>query len=326
VSACPLDAAAYYHNRVWAIVPVPRGEKAPIQSGWCDKRFGEDIPKWFSHNPNVAVILGPRSGDLVDIDLDCPEGIELADLYLPPTGAIFGRAGKPRSHRFYIAPDAIKEAFADPISGEMLVELRAAGRSGGCHCTVVPPSVHPSGERIEWCGDAVAPTGLDARVLRRRAAWLAIACIVARYVSEQAAQRPGPDLPRVLWECDRELGRVAFRWLGQSDPDAPQRTPRPQASQHQRDLDLAEVVAAIPNNCDWETWNRVGMAIFAAAKDEGDGQVVFDDFSAKSFKYNSRTTEERWRGYRRSPPTRIGMGTLVYLARQAGWKPKRGAA
>jgi len=96
--------------------------------------------------------------------------------------------------------------------------------------------------------------------------------------------------------------------------------------QHHRDLDLAEVVAAIPNDCDWESWNRIGMAIFAASKNQGDGFVVFDDFSAKSPKYDSRTTAERWESYRHCPPTRIGMGTLVYFAKQAGWSPKRESA
>jgi hypothetical protein len=37
------------------------------------------------------VILGLASCGLADIDLDSPEAIELADLYLPVTGAVFGR-------------------------------------------------------------------------------------------------------------------------------------------------------------------------------------------------------------------------------------------
>jgi hypothetical protein len=153
-------------------------------------------------------------------------------------------------------------------------------------------------------------------------AWLAIGCLTLRYVSKHAARHPGPDLPRILWEFDHELGRAAYRWLGQPDPDAPRRYPRRRAEQNSHDIDLAELVDTIPNDCDWNNWNRIGMAIFAAAKDKGDGFVIFDNFSAKSASYNPHDVEERWRNYERSPPTRIGMGTLVHLARQAGWSPK----
>ena len=243
----------------------------------------------------------------------------LADLYLPATGAKFGRESKARSHRLYVSPGAIYEAFADPISGEMLLELRGDGREGGAHLTLLPPSI-ADGERRAWYGDTIAPAAVDARILRRRVTLLATACLVQHYISESTAQRPGPDFPRLLWEFDRELGRVAYRWLGRPDPDTPQRYPRRRSELSQRDLDLAEIVHAIPNNCSWEEWNRIGMAIFTASDGSGDGFVAFDDFSAKSAtKYNPRTVAERWRNYRRSPPSRIGMGSLVHLARQAGW-------
>jgi hypothetical protein len=146
-----------------------------------------------------------------------------------------------------------------------------------------------------------------------------------RYVSENAARRPGPDLPQLLWDADHEVGRSAFRWLGMPAPDASQRYPRPQKELSRRDLDLADIVHAIPNNCGWEEWNKVGMAIYAASDGSGDGRIIFDDFSAKSPKYDPRAVEERWRNYRRSPPSRIGLGTLVHLARLAGWRPNRNA-
>jgi len=50
----------------------------------------------------------------------------------------------------------------------------------------------------------------------------------------------------------------------------------------QSDLDLAELVAAIPNNRDWGEWNAIGMAIFAASGGSEDGFIVFEDFSARS--------------------------------------------
>ena len=100
------------------------------------------------------------------------------------------------------------------------------------------------------------------------------------------------------------------------------RFPRPHREMSPRDLDLAEIVAAIPNNCSWEEWNRIGMAIFAASGGSGDGRIVWDDFSTRSHKYNPRAAEERWRNYHRSPPSRTGIGMLAALAREAGWQPR----
>ena len=128
-------------------------------------------------------------------------------------------------------------------------------------------------------------------------------------------------MPRLLWEFDHELARPAYQWLRQPTPDA-SRHPRPRAHLSHRDLDLAEIVQAIANDCDWSAWNAVGMAVLGASGGSEDGFIVFDDFSAKSAKYQPHAVEERWRNYRRSPPTQIGMGSLVHLARQRGWTPR----
>jgi hypothetical protein len=137
-------------------------------------------------------------------------------------------------------------------------------------------------------------------------------------VSEHAARRPGPDLPALLWEADHALGRAAFRWLGEPAPDQPQPHPKFRRDMSREEIDLAELVAAIPNNLDWASWNRIGMAIYAASSGSNEGRIAFDDFSAKSPKYNPYVTAERWQNYSHSPPSRIGIGTLVYLARQYG--------
>jgi hypothetical protein len=162
---------------------------------------------------------------------------------------------------------------------------------------------------------------------RRLGSRLAIGCLVMRYISEHAARRPGPDLPGLLWEFDHEIGRAAYRWLGLPDPDAPQRYPRRRRELFRRDIDLEEICAAIPNNCcSWEEWNKIGLAIYAASGGSEEGRIAFDDFSFRcSAKYDPHAVEERWANYGRSPPSRIGLGTLVHLAQQAGWRPNRGA-
>jgi hypothetical protein len=305
---------AEYLRRGWSLVPVPAGSKAAIAPGWNTRTF---TAADFSASENVSLVLGPRSGEIVDIDLDCCEALALADLYLPPTGAIFGRASKPRSHRLYVAPGAIFEAFADRADGTMMVELRAAGRENGAHLTLLPPSV-TDGERREWDGETIAPAIVTAAGLRARVAWLGIGCLVMRHVSEHAARRPGRDLPDLLHEYDPNLGEMAYAWAGR----AVQQPLRPRAELSRAEIDLAELVHAIPNNCDWIEWNKTGMAIYCASQGSEQGSTVFDNWSAKSSKYNAYATAARWRHYHRSPPSRIGVGSLVYLAKEAGWQPK----
>ena len=320
----PLDAALLYAGCGWCPIPIPAGEKGPRAAGWNKLRLSlETIPRYFSDTGNVGVILGPASGELVDVDLDCAESLDLADLYLPATDAEFGRQSRPRSHRLYIAPEAQFEVFADPLVDKKptLIELRAEGQGGGAHQTLLPYSV-ADGERREWQSNVIAPLVVNAHALRLQLARLAIGCLVMRYVSEHAARRPSPDLPMLLWEFDRPLGRAALKWLGIPDPDAPQRYPRPRRELSRRDLDLAEIVHAIPNRCSWADWNAIGMAIFAASTGSGDGRVVFDDFSSKHPSYDPYAVEERWRNYGRSPPSRTGIGFLARLAREAGWRPR----
>jgi hypothetical protein len=115
-----IKAAHAYVACGWQPVPIPAGRKGPVVEGWQNRSWQ---PEDFDPDDNIGVILGSRSGHLVDGDLDCQEAVALAGLYLPQTSAIFGRRSKPRSHYLYIAPGAHTEAFADPTDGKMLVEL-----------------------------------------------------------------------------------------------------------------------------------------------------------------------------------------------------------
>jgi Bifunctional DNA primase/polymerase, N-terminal len=154
------------------VVPIPPKAKAPRLAG-CDRRIYklDDLPDAFAPDGNIGVILGARSRAVVDVDLDCSEALTLADIYLPATDAVFGWASKPRSHWLYLAVDARYESFSNPSSGEFLLELRAEGENGGAHQTVVPPSVHPSGEPIRWASEVIAPLLIEAKQLRHRLAY-----------------------------------------------------------------------------------------------------------------------------------------------------------
>ena len=59
------------------------------------------------------------------------------------------------------------------------------------------------------------------------------------------------------------------------------------------------------------------MTICASTAGSEDGRQAFHEWSAKARKCDKAGTDERWKHYFRSPPTRLGFGSLVYRARQA---------
>jgi hypothetical protein len=164
-------------------VPMPRGSKAPILKDWQKLRITEsDLHVFFRNGENIGLLLGEMSGGLVDIDLDAPEAVAIADFFLPPTGLVHGRASKSRSHRWYrVLPSPNYVKLVDPIlqksdpRSSTLVEIRQDG-----HQTVVPPSLHQSGELYIW-HELGEPAQVDGRDLSWHVQLVAASALLARY-------------------------------------------------------------------------------------------------------------------------------------------------
>jgi hypothetical protein len=93
-------------------------------------------------------------------------------------------------------------------------------------------------------------------------------------------------------------------------------------------FDIAAALKVIPNDdVSWEEWNRVAMAAWRATGGCEEGFAAFDSWSSKSSKYDADTTRKRWDGFKTSPPTIIGAGTIFWLADRTapGWRQKKGA-
>jgi Bifunctional DNA primase/polymerase, N-terminal/Protein of unknown function (DUF3987) len=151
--APPLDvrqAAGYYLDRGWLPIPVPFKGKDPHFADWQLLRpTREDLDRLFPEGEprNLGLLLGEPSRGLVDTDLDTPEAIAAAKYLLPPTDLRHGREGKRESHFWFQVDDPPNKStakFTDP-DGTCLIELRSTTGQ-----TVVPPSVHESGEPIAW--------------------------------------------------------------------------------------------------------------------------------------------------------------------------------
>jgi hypothetical protein len=170
------DCVIGYRDAGLGVCRLDPEEKNPIYRGWSTVSL--DDPDLFDVTDNIGILAGwlsdgGRPGHaLVVIDLDAVAAILAADRFLPATGMIEGRPGKPRSHRYYLvpvgsippeyvstaeqsAPAALaagkhagpaKQQFRDR-DGTLLVEILGSGQQAAA-----PPSIHPSGEVREWEG------------------------------------------------------------------------------------------------------------------------------------------------------------------------------
>ena len=180
-----LSAARDYIERGWAPIPVPFRTKGPLLEDWQTVRINaETAPNYFNGAPqNIGIILGAASGGLCDLDLDCFEAIAAAPYLLPRT-ALFGHASKRASHWIYQSNlcetqdrAALKFMGSDKHG---LLEVRMGAR-GLAAQTIFPPSVHVSGEPIEWeDGGPGKITDIDGDELLQHGRRLAAAAEIAR--------------------------------------------------------------------------------------------------------------------------------------------------
>jgi hypothetical protein len=187
--------------RGWVPVRVVAGGKVPMGgAGWQHLRpTRDDIMKWGKY-ANLGVLLGSASAWLTDIDLDCPEAIELAPYYLPSTW-VFGRNKKPRSHWLYIVKDARSYQFKD-ADNKTLLEIRGETSEGPGAQTVIPPSFHADGEWIEWdpeyCDHAEGPREINIKDFVPMVAKLARATIYMHQGAtlEEAIKKAAAHIPQ----------------------------------------------------------------------------------------------------------------------------------
>lgn len=140
---------------------MPFKQKRPVLKEWEQLRLGEnDLDQYFDRPANIGLVLGEPSGWLVDVDLDCVEAAIAAN-YLPATRPSRDEPAAPDSHWWYIADGAKTVQHRDPVTKQMIVELRSTGGQ-----TVVGPSLHPTGQQYEVLTEepAVIPAARADRV------------------------------------------------------------------------------------------------------------------------------------------------------------------
>ena len=170
-----LDAAQNYMRRGWYVIPVPFRKKGPVTKEWQKLRLEqEDLSRYFNGvSQNIGVLVGGPSA-IYDGDMDCPEAVALAPYFLPET-CTFGRKSAKRSHWIFHVPKESHRTITYALKrGEKILELRGTGGQ-----TVFPPSVHPSGEKVEF-HDCRDPVKISYAELKARFDRLAVATLFAR--------------------------------------------------------------------------------------------------------------------------------------------------
>lgn len=180
------DWARSYQERGWSPIPLKFEDKAPESTAWQRQSFSpSDLESVFTDRKNIGIVLGSPSGNLLDVDLDDDSTVKLAPYFLTATGTVFGRPGKPNSHFLYrVDEEEIlrRKTYFDP-DGTLLAEIRGEG-----HQTMVPASVHPSGETLEW-GIFEETTLTTQEKLEIRVGFVATAAMMGRHWHEWDARR-----------------------------------------------------------------------------------------------------------------------------------------
>lgn len=138
-----------YIDSGWSVLPVKPEEKRPYMTNWLQytktRATKQTVNNWFSNlsGAGVGVVTGRVSNMVVlDVESDCPYPIE--DLLKRYPTQMYSRTGSGGYHLFYQYPTNVSRV-ANRVGIFERVDLRADGGF-----IVLPPTVHPSGNRYTW--------------------------------------------------------------------------------------------------------------------------------------------------------------------------------
>jgi hypothetical protein len=234
--------------------------------------------------PNTGILAdGLRA---MDGDIDDPAIAAriptLAFTHFGPT-IMRWRAGSARFLLLYRAAEGAPHKVS--LAGKLgKIEMLGHGNQFVAH------GMHPSGARLQW-------------------------------TPEPLTEVPVADLPAVTEAQIDSFFDAAAPLLQAERNKGNGAGPHATSSEGQRG-DLFKVVRAleaIPNTgpANWEYFNKIGMATWAATNGAAAGFEVFCHWAQRHASFDPALCAERWQHYKTSPPTQIGAGTLIHLAREA---------
>lgn len=297
-------AALEYLAAGLSVLPIG-GDKRPVgkwEKYQTERATPEQAAAW--HSPGVGILGGRVSGNLwiLDFDLEAEEiypawrallAEEYPDLAAALEGAPVARTSK--GYHVYMRlpearPNETLAAYYAEVDGRRKVEKLIETRGEGGY-VVAPPSPHPSGARYTWIRPLVAIPTLSPELAEQ----LVAAC--HSYDRREAKQEPAAARPL---------------------PD--KRTePLPAGSHGDKPTleELREMLRCISYPTSYEEWVTVLMAIHSVYPGpEGLAAAV------EWREWEPGEIEEKWRSFKKDAGG-VGVGTLVHMAKQGGYKPPR---
>ena len=163
-----MNLLANYVEHGYALVPIPKGEKGPKGKGWNERENTITDPKRATAiygNVGLAhVYCSPYVTAALDIDdlalastYLANRGIDLQALLDAPDAVQITSGRQNRAKILYRLPIESKpmetRQISDPITKDMVLELRCASANGKTVQDLLPPSIHPdTGFEYQWAG------------------------------------------------------------------------------------------------------------------------------------------------------------------------------
>lgn len=275
----------------YRLIPLRAGEdsKKPRDEGYAGKNYALT-----ELTGNVGLIVDSES---VDVDLDWPETRRLIGL-LPETNCFFGRGDPCRpTHLIYRAKIDKPIDFRLPkVSGyalegdhpHVVLQLRTSRGTEPYH-VMIPPSVHPKGDPLEWFwrdeehSTPVIPSVADPDDLIRRAGLVAALAFFERFypgagMRDDFALALTGALIRGGWSDDQVQWFVGKLASIAGDEEAEMRASkaararaRLDAGKSVRGLSSLPALLSVPPE-----WTREVACWLGIRKGHGDGPAVFN--------------------------------------------------
>ena len=145
----PIDEIMGYVDNGWSILPVKPEEKRPFMTNWLQytktKASKVMVSNWFNSlsGAGVGAVTGRISNIVVlDVESYCPTPIE--ELLKKYPTQMMSRTGSGGYHLFYQYPTNVYK-----VSNRVKIFEGADLRADGGFI-VLPPTIHPNGNRYEW--------------------------------------------------------------------------------------------------------------------------------------------------------------------------------
>ena len=203
-------------------ISIKPGVKKPVNNNWQDLRLTiDDLQEHFDNGQNIGWLLGIAPRFIADVNFDSPEALSLCAVYSRTANAAnLRQEWSLNTHLFFKlpsepAPNAFKNPFAKKEDAKkMFIELRGKGQQ-----TIVPPSIHISGEPYEWMkkGEFGKTTYAD---LLKWVSKIAAASLLVRYWPGRVSARLGliGMLARAEWP-EMETREFVTAIIKVADPD-----------------------------------------------------------------------------------------------------------